>query len=341
MLEERSGHSTTPEGLIVKESVLGEGIVMVEEIGHFDYVIYKYKKRPMDNHFIEKAILKLIEEKGLKTMFELMEESPSGDEPEESNGIQSSESTESALYAIDEEETGPVFLAERILDLQRRCDDLSRHNPISIDLAKWRYNRKAAKRRLRRLIREEGSSSVVAPQEYHELIRKTIQEIPDAPPIYDTQWCDQMLYEEGEIDELREYWRRKSERVVIIVHKLPREISLLMEEASEAYFRGLFRATAALCRAMLEDVLRRVAKARITDGGPTPIFDDNLSVLINCMPSSLLGRDEKKRAHNIRERGNDAVHEPDSKFSESESWQLLTDTCGLIEHVINHGGLGH
>jgi len=333
-------HFTTPENLIIRESTLEDGSVIVEEVGHFDFVIYRYKELPLDHRSPQEALLKLIKDKGLEELFRLLEELPSIDKAEGIAEAETEGSKEGTYYEIYHEETGPAFLAERIKELERRCDDLLRRNPVSIDLARWRSNRKAAKRRLRRLIRESFSPAVIAPEEYHKLIRKTLDEAPDNPPIFDKEWCDEMLYQEGEIDEFREYWRRRSERVFIVVERLPREMSFLISEASEAYYRGLFRATAALCRSMLEDILRRAAKARALEGGPIPIADDSLDVLINCIPSSLLGREEKQHAHYIRIKGNAAMHEPRSAFSEKESWQLLSDTFGLIEKVINRGGLG-
>ena len=58
------------------------------------------------------------------------------------------------------------------------------------------------------------------------------------------------------------------------------------------------------------------------------------------MPMHLLPPEERTTAHEIRKRGNRALHDPDEYISEDDAWSLLTDTGQLVEGLINRGGLG-
>jgi len=127
--------------------------------------------------------------------------------------------------------------------------------------------------------------------------------------------------------------------VVIIVPGLPAELHSLLSQAEEAYFHGLFRAAVALSRAVLEDLLRRVARFRSMGVGPVPINDERLDVLIKCMPESLLNAGARAIAHEVRTAGNDALHGADASFSEDEAWRVLALTRKVVELVINRGGL--
>ena len=240
-------------------------------------------------------------------------------------------------YAIQEPHA--EFLVRRVAELERRCAERITAGVVDIDAARWKWNFKAAKRRLRRYIKEKEVQLLEIPPEFHELAKRVLQEAPESPPEFDGEALNKRLWEEGAIHEFYDYERRKAERVVLVVSGLPAELGALLAEANETYFHGLFRATIALCRAVLEDVFRRVVRLRHTGVGPIPINEDHLDVLINCLPSELLSPKAKTVAHEIRQRGNQALHSAEADFAEDETWRVLTLTGRLVELLVNRGGL--
>jgi len=285
----------TPEGLEVAEFRADDGTTIVQEVGHFGYVIYEYRLRPDDP--------------------EVPGESYSRQEP------------------------GATFLVARLADLERRCEEMATTHPLHVDLQRWKRNRKAARRRLRRWITENGAEHLEVPHEFHDLVNRVIHESPEPYNEFDVDQLQKKLWEEGAIHDFYEYERRRAERVILVVTELPQELRAMLSQANEAYFHGLFRAAVALCRALLEDLLRRIVQARPLGVGPVPINDEHLDVLINCIPSDLLSPRAKTLAHEVRTRGNAALHDAGVQFSEEETWRLLAATRRLVELLINRGAL--
>jgi uncharacterized protein DUF4145 len=240
-------------------------------------------------------------------------------------------------YSIDE--PGAGFLLERVADLEGRCSEISKSNPNHIDLQRWKRSRKAARRRLRRWIQEHDASLLQVPEQYHLLVERIIGESPTTETECDAAVLQKKLWEAGAIHEFYDYERRKSDRVIIVVPGLPPELHSLLNQTEEAYFHGLFRAAIALCRAVLEDVLRRFARVRSLGVGPVPINDEQLDVLINCVPSTLLSPKGRTVAHEIRMAGNRVLHDAEASFSEDDAWRMVALTRKIVELLINRGGL--
>lgn len=240
-------------------------------------------------------------------------------------------------YSIDE--PGVEFLLDRVADLERRCLEMSQSDPNHIDLQRWKRNGKAARRRLRRWIQEHDASLLQVPQQFHSLVNRIIEESTPSATEFDGEALQKRLWEDGAIHDFYDYERRKSERVIIVVPGLPPELHSLLNQTEEAYFHGLFRAAIALCRAVLEDVLRRSTRVRSLGVGPVPINDEQLAVLIKCTPPTLLSPRARTVADEIRLTGNRALHSPEASFSEGDAWRIVALTRKIVELLINRGAL--
>lgn len=336
MPNEKTDRFTTEEGLIVRESPADDGSILVEEVGFFEYVIYRYHRRPFDDsNPIFEDMVNWLEKLGKEKVEQLRAEVKKHAEEGEKKGTNEIPVT-SPIYLTDERDTGPVFLCERITGLDRRCEEMKKANPLSIDLARWRRNRKLAKRRLRRWIKGNDDQLVEIPEPYRDLVKRVIKEgTKEKNDVWNKDWCEQMIWGEGYIDVLRDYWQRKAERVILVVSEIPDQIRSVLYEATEAYYYGLFRATTAICRAVLDDLVHRVVEVQ---GAPIPI-KNILDKWIDSVPQCFLPLDEREAAQRIRKLGNKALHDPNAIFLDEDVWCVLTETCGLVERMINRGGL--
>ncbi len=282
--------TTTLERLAIETLPANDGSTTVREIGHFGYIIYEYKIRPVDP------------------------------------------ARPLSWYTVEHDID---FLVHCVADLEQRCATAGRDQVIQIELAQWRWNLRAAKRRLRRLVKEKDAQFLEIPVEHHGLVQRIIKEGSEPPPFkFDPEILNELLWTEGAIDDFYDYERRKAERVILVLPKIPAELRALLGEANEAYFHGLFRAAIALCRAVLEDVLRRVIQAQCSEAGPIPINAERLDVLINCVPLDLLNPEDRKIAHLIRLQGNKALHNAEVHFSEDTTWLVLITTGRLVELLL-------
>lgn len=100
-----------------------------------------------------------------------------------------------------------------------------------------------------------------------------------------------------------------------------------------------FRATVALCRALLEDVVKQLLRTQ----GIFPIRPDNIRsfrTLLNSIPSRFWSNEERDIADKeIKDRGDAAMHEGEARFTEDEAWRTLVLTTRLIQALVNRGGL--
>ena len=127
MPNEESNQTKTEENLIVKESPAGNKSILVEELGHFGYVIYKYWKRPFWSE-LENEIKKLDKDQ-LNDIIEEIKTTTEHKEGIEHNGIDNT----SQDFVIDDKDTGAVFLCERISELETRYEEMRMTNPTPID----------------------------------------------------------------------------------------------------------------------------------------------------------------------------------------------------------------
>jgi hypothetical protein len=151
-------------------------------------------------------------------------------------------------------------------------------------------------------------------------------------PDYEQIYKD--MIEEGKfLDEIYGYEERKLREEPIVLTELPPETRAILEEAQEAYRWGLDRSVFAVCRALLEDVVRRVVLTHRLGETAIPINQENLVILLNCLPDHLLNRSDRDLAHRIRKAGNHALHELDNSFKE-EPMEVLSGTAALVKRLL-------
>jgi hypothetical protein len=119
-----------------------------------------------------------------------------------------------------------------------------------------------------------------------------------------------------------------------------RSVQLAFEEAHRCYLYGFRTACAALCRATVESsVLDALAKTR-HDRFPD---DTNLAGILNLSPARSLLGDLHTFAHEIRDAGNDAVHDLaafEKKYPADRVQDVLLKTRMIIERLYaNSDGL--
>src|SRR6185312_13154293 len=76
----------------------------------------------------------------------------------------------------------PDFLLDKILDLEKRCAELACQTPTPIELPLWKWNQKAARRRYRRLIREDNQRIVNVRPQLLQTAQKVLDQTEDREP---------------------------------------------------------------------------------------------------------------------------------------------------------------
>jgi hypothetical protein len=107
----------------------------------------------------------------------------------------------------------------------------------------------------------------------------------------------------------------------------------MLLEAEEAYFWGLRRAVAALCRTILEETADQILS------GPSVKYPPETSerMVLKSLPDSILSSKGKAYADEIWEQGNRALH--DSSF-DGDVWTGLVRTLKIVEFIANRGAFG-
>lgn len=148
---------------------------------------------------------------------------------------------------------------------------------------------------------------------------------------------DTISNKNGAWDSLYDYERRKIEGPVLVVNELPASTRRLILEANEAFRWGLFTATIAVCRTILEDTLRQLITAN-PDSVALPLNRDDLHILINSLSDKILPPEEKTIALRIKERGNQALHDGERLFSESQAHAVLFYTSKIVRLLLSRFG---
>lgn len=278
----------TPEGLAVRRSNLENGTVLLEEVGHFDYVICQHRIHPL---------VEDVEERGF-------------------------------WVGGGRVESGIEFLAERVAELRQRCRSLEGDRAPSLDLPRWKRNLRAARRRLRRWIDTHRPTTLELSPELRAIVAEVIETAPE------TEFEFRMEMIERNLDLVTDYERRKAGAIVLLVSSVPERVRELLEEAREAYFLGLSRATVILCRTLLEELMKDLLSREEVRRKAVPIQEDRLEILINCLPAELLKSAGRQWAHEIRIQGNRALHDA-SAFSDEEALIALHRTSKIAEVLLN------
>ncbi len=205
--------------------------------------------------------------------------------------------------------------------------------PIAEANAKW--NRKAACRRFRQWFRYEyaGRPLEIREPTLRELAVKLLTDESASVPIPPVR--DDIDNEESYFQQ--KYYRYQDRMLVerpLIVSHLPPASRLMLIEAQDAYRFGLFRAVLAICRALLEDVVKH-----IPNKAAEPIRPDGLANLLSCLPASIISPADRELAFKVKNRGDDAMHKADFEPDESEAARDLSDTSALIQRLTENDDL--
>src|SRR5206468_7303732 len=186
-------------------------------------------------------------------------------------------------------------LVDKIANLKIEYAHVSTQDPQPINLPLHKQNLRRAMKRLRRWLREHSRPSQELTPPQQEIVREALVGLEPEP--VDAYEAITKAFETGDADVLLEYLRRKQETPSVLVTSLPPTVHSLLEEATEAYRHGVFRAVLALCRTLLEHVCRLAISAEDAKTNAVPLYDDNLETLINCLPAHLLKPGGRRWAH--------------------------------------------
>ena len=107
----------------------------------------------------------------------------------------------------------------------------------------------------------------------------------------------------------------------------------LLQEATRCYLFGLHRACVAVCRTALEDSLKqRVPQSSLMEEAMQGGEAGELERLINAaVRARVVPPELRQKAHDIRKRANDVLHQ--AGLDVPDPWQLLLDTRTIVEEV--------
>ena len=141
------------------------------------------------------------------------------------------------------------------------------------------------------------------------------------------------------------FYRRKAQAGCIIVpfHSKP-SIDKYYSEISDAFSFGLFKASIALCRALLELVLfdelckrKLLTKTNVLHIETERQEEFNLARMISqAKKSKLIGRSSEERAHKSRRTANDILHgTSEEKVTEEIAFEVIRDTNFVVEDLLS------
>jgi hypothetical protein len=228
------------------------------------------------------------------------------------------------------------FLVRKLVELEYRWNELRERQPVEpIQRAQVKRDRKAARRRLRRLAVERSSVIVeLDDAEERRLVREVLAEDPSTVEpddqidvidvvVWMTEWLD-----------ATEVARLTLDRPVIVVGSVARGLWEVLHEAANAFRFSLYRLTVAGCRAVIDTAVETAvvhlhAFDRLAGG------DDNLQRRIDCLRE--LDYATREDLHWVREHGNEALHDAEKPVSEELAREALIRTKSALEGMTDAG----
>jgi hypothetical protein len=217
---------------------------------------------------------------------------------------------------------------------------------VPLAAANLKWNLKRAKQRFKRWFAQIADGLATIPDaNLHRLAEEILKESPelDYDEIFDRVWNETLSGENGHLDQILGYEHAKAAEPPLVFGDLPETTRDALLEAREAWRWGLPVATVALCRLVLEDVIRRAAKESNSKSGPTPIFGyemagddrrDDFSSLVSCIPNEVLPPFHKGEASRIWRRASDALHGSETKPEVAWIYQA---TLTIARILLNRG----
>jgi hypothetical protein len=234
---------------------------------------------------------------------------------------------------------GFQFLARKLVELELRWNEVRGRQPVDlIRCAQVKRDRKAARRRLRRLAAERSTVVVgLDDTEERKLVRNVLAEDCSTPESDDEiEVGDAVVWLNGWLDAT-EVARLTLERPVIVVGSVTRGLWEVLHEAADAFRFSLYRLTVAGCRAVIDAAVESAmvclnASDRL-DGG-----ECNLRSKIDCLGE--LDTAIRDDLHWVRKKGNDALHVAEESLSEELALEALIRTRRALEQMTDTGVLG-
>jgi hypothetical protein len=201
----------------------------------------------------------------------------------------------------------------------------ARDNVVSIATADLKWNHKRAKQRFKRWFAQTADGlATVADATLRRLAERILDEEPqpDTDEIFDKVWNETLSNENGHLDHIIGYETAKAAEPRLVFADLPDATRVALLEAREAWRWGLPIATVALCRLVLEEVVRGAAKESNAEGNLTPIFGyelaadnagDTFSSLVSSIPNEVLPPLQKTKATKVWRRASGVLHGIDTK----------------------------
>jgi len=186
------------------------------------------------------------------------------------------------------------FLLERITDLESRCQQLLKENPTPIELSAYGWNLDRAKKRFVRWYAENDRPTLKLSKGLRTVALRALSHADDTPKDNPLDILVDNFPMQG---ILLDYETRKLDKPILISSgDVPLDLQNLLKDANEAYRFGLARAAVALCRTLLEELLRRVLRHHRVEVPQQRMSWEPLPVLIEAMhKAGLLSRDGKRR----------------------------------------------
>jgi hypothetical protein len=114
----------------------------------------------------------------------------------------------------------------------------------------------------------------------------------------------------------------------------------MLGEATRCLLFGLFRSSVSVSRTCLEAVLRSVVPAEDLRTEIRSTQRGEIESLIKiAVRQGILTEPLGRAAHDVRKRGNDAIH--GTQLDEASTWDVLDHTRQIVEHVYRNGLTAH
>ena len=217
---------------------------------------------------------------------------------------------------------------------------------VPLAAADLKWNHKRAKQRFRRWFAQTADGlATIADANLQRLAEKILNESPepDHDEIFDRVWNETLSNENGHLDHILGYEHAKAVEPTLIFGDLPETTRAALLEAREAWRWGLPVATVALCRLVLEDVIRRAANESKSRGTLAPIFGDKIdeddrgetfSSLVSSIPNEVLPPAKKAEASRIWRRASSVLHGLDT--TPEVAW-IYQATLTIAKILLNRG----
>lgn len=186
--------------------------------------------------------------------------------------------------------------------------------PIPLEQGVRKWNRKRAARRFRRWCLEcDNRFLEIEDDRLRSLAQNILLERPEPEldgALWDRVFAETSSNQNGHLDRIFNYESTKASEPAVPFKDLRPETKRALREAQEAHRWGLRVATAALCRVVLEDVVRRAAASYAAERGPSALFreDSPFKTLLDWIPPEALTARARERALEIWREASAAVH---------------------------------